>query len=131
MSLLLLDIEPDDHLLALFPVGRGGDLVGIGALEGIQDPQNFVKGATDGSRVRHCQTDATAGVEDEDGADGEGGTGSGVEIRGIVGFLIEHPVQGRNLQIPVGNDREPQQPVSGVLANVGSPVTVAADPVRG
>jgi len=55
----------------------------------VDDPQNFVKVATGGGRVRNGQTDDLLGIDNEHRSDGEGNA-LGIDIGGIL--VVQHVV---------------------------------------
>jgi hypothetical protein len=73
----------DNHIITGDPVDRGGDLVLITSLEGVDDTENLGSVATSGGGVGQDQTDGLLGVNDEDGADGKGDA-LGVHVGGIL-----------------------------------------------
>ena len=60
----------------------------------VNNPQDFVKVATSGGRVRNGQTDDLLGVNHEHRSDGEGDA-LGIDVGGIL--VVQHVVQGGNL----------------------------------
>jgi hypothetical protein len=69
----------------------------------VDDPQDFVKIATSGGRVRNCQTDDLLRVDDEHRSDGEWNT-LGIDVGSIL--VVQHVVQGGDLTFLVGNLEE-------------------------
>ena len=66
----------------------------------VDDPQDFVKVATSGGRVRNGQTDDLLGVDDEHRSDGERNT-LGVNVGSIL--VVQHIVQGGDLTFLIGD----------------------------
>jgi len=66
----------------------------------VDDPQDLVKVAAGGSRVRNSQTDDLLGIDDEHRSDGEGNT-LGVDVAGVL--VVQHVVQGGDLTFLVGD----------------------------
>lgn len=66
----------------------------------VDDPQDFVKVATSGGRVRNGQTDDLLGVDDEHRSDGERNT-LGVNVGSIL--VVQHIVQGGDLTLLIGD----------------------------
>ena len=66
----------------------------------VDDPQDFIKVATGGGRVRNRQTDHLLGVDDEHRSDGERGT-LGIDVGGIL--VVQHVVQSGDLAFLVGD----------------------------
>jgi hypothetical protein len=72
LGLLVLDDGGDDDVVTGLPVDRGGDAVLVAGLEGVDDAQDLVGVAAGGGRVGQDGADLLVGVDEEDGADGEG-----------------------------------------------------------
>lgn len=72
VGILGRDDRGDDNVIARKPVDRGGDALLVGGLQGLHDTQYFGGVAAGRGRVGQGQTDLLAGVDDENGADGEG-----------------------------------------------------------
>ena len=66
----------------------------------VDDPQDFVKVATSGGRVRNGQTDDLLGVDDKHRSDGERNT-LGVNVGSIL--VVQHIVQGGDLTFLIGD----------------------------
>ena len=66
----------------------------------INDPEDFVKVATSGGRVRKGQTDDLLWVDDEHRSDGEGNA-LGIDVGGVL--VVQHVVQGSDLTLLVGD----------------------------
>ena len=66
----------------------------------VDDPQDLIKVATSGGRVRNGQTDDLLGVDDEHRSDSEGNT-LGIAVGGIL--VVQHFVQGGNFTVRVGD----------------------------
>lgn len=58
----------NDDVLALVPVDRGGDLVLVTKLEGIDHSNDLVKRTAGLSRIRDGEADDFLGVDDKDGS---------------------------------------------------------------
>lgn len=72
LRLLVLDARGDDDVVTGNPVDGGGDFVLVAGLERVDDAQHLGRVATSGRRVGEDGADLLAGVDDEDGSDGEG-----------------------------------------------------------
>ena len=66
----------------------------------VDDPQDFVKVATSGGRVRNSQTNDLLGIDNEHCADGEWDT-LGVDVGSVL--VVQHVVQGGDLAVLVGD----------------------------
>src|ERR1700716_3719302 len=83
---LIGDGSGDDDVVALLPVGGGGDLVFRGELHGVEDAEDLVEVAAGGHGIAELQLDLLVGADDEDGADGGvGGRGAAFAAAGLVG----------------------------------------------
>lgn len=71
-GLLALDGGVDNDVVAGDPVDGGGDAVLVARLERVDDAQDLGAVAARRGRVREDGADRLLGVDDEDGADGEG-----------------------------------------------------------
>lgn len=58
----------NDDIVTLLPVDRGGDLVLVTELEGINHSDDLVKRATGLSRIGDHEADDFLGVDDKDGS---------------------------------------------------------------
>lgn len=91
----------NDDLSPRSPVGRGGDLVGITELEGVDNSEDLVELSSGGGGVSENQSNRLLGVDNVDGSNGEGDT-FGVDIGEIL--LVEHIVEGGNFSSRVSDD---------------------------
>jgi len=91
----------DDDIFTLLPVDGGGDPVLVTELKRVDDPEDFVKVATSGGRVRNGQTDDLLGVDDEHRSDGEGNA-LGIDVGSIL--VVQHVVQGSDSAAFIGDD---------------------------
>jgi hypothetical protein len=57
-------------VVALLPVGGGGDLVFGGELHGVEDAEDLVEVAAGGHRITELQLYLLVRADDKDGADG-------------------------------------------------------------
>lgn len=83
LGLLVADAGVDDDIVTGNPVDGGGDLVLVTSLERVDDAEDLGGVATSGGRVGEDGADGLLGVNDEDGADGEGNA-LGVDVGGIL-----------------------------------------------
>lgn len=102
-SLLVGDGGVDNDVVAVLPVGGGGDAVLVTELEGVNDTEDLVKVATGRGGVGEGEADGLLGVDDEDGADGEWDT-LGIEVGQVL--VIQHVVEGRDLAVGISDDGE-------------------------
>ena len=72
LGLLVLDRRVDNDVVARDPVDWGGDLVLVAGLQRVNDAQDLGAVTAGGGRVRQDSADGLLGVDDKDGADGEG-----------------------------------------------------------
>jgi hypothetical protein len=72
LGLLGVDAGVHDHIITGDPVDGGGDAVLVAGLERVDNPQNLGGVAAGGGGVGEDGADRLLGVDDEDGADGEG-----------------------------------------------------------
>lgn len=145
----------DDDVVAGDPVDGGGDAVLVAGLERVDDAEDLGGVAAGGGRVREDGADLLGGVDDEDGADGEGDA-LGVDVCGVLvvepmGLVVRycsdlglygmgggcclcccwralHVVEVRNLPLLVRNNGELDAPARN-LVNVLDPPVVAIDRV--
>jgi len=101
LGLLVVDGGVDDDIVTLLPVDGRRDTVLVTNLERVDNPQDFVKVATSGGRIRNSQADDLLGVDDEHRSNGEGNT-LGIDIGGVL--MVQHVVQGGDLTFLVGDD---------------------------
>lgn len=80
----------DNDIVTRHPVDRGGDLVLVASLEGVDDAEDLGAVAASGGGVGEDGADGLLGVDDKDGADGEGNA-LGIDIGSV---LIVDPVEG-------------------------------------
>ena len=71
LGLIVVDGWVDNDIVTGNPVYRGGDLVLVTSLEGVDDAEDLCRVATGRGRVAEDEADCLLGVDDEDGADGE------------------------------------------------------------
>lgn len=84
----------DNHIVTRHPVDGGGNLVLVARLQRVDDAQDLGRVATGGSRVGQDGADGLLGVDDEDGADGEGDA-LFVDVGGV---LVVEPVKEEELK---------------------------------
>jgi hypothetical protein len=125
LGLLVLDGGVDDDVVAGDPVDGGGDLVLVAGLERVDDAQDLGRVAAGGGRVGEDGADGLLGVDDEDGADGEGDA-LFVDVCGVL--VVEHVVGVGDLALLVGDDGE-LDGAAGDLGDVLDPALVGADGV--
>jgi hypothetical protein len=92
-GLLALDAGVDNNVVTGDPVDGGGDAVLVARLERVDDAQHLGAVAARRGRVREDGADGLLGVDDEDGADGEGDA-LGVHVGGV---LEVEPADCQNL----------------------------------
>ena len=126
-SLLVGDRGVNNDIVAVLPVGGGGDSVLVTNLERVHHAQDLVKVATGRGRVRQGQADGLLGVNDEDGANGEWDT-LGIEVGQVL--VVQHIVQGRDLAGIISNDGEVQADVVD-LVDIIDPTLVGLETVGG
>lgn len=97
----------------------------VGGLESIDDTEDLGGVTASGSGVGEDQTDLLAGVDDEDGADGQSQT-LRVHVGGVL--VVDHVVQVGDLALRVGDDGELQAGASHLI-NVLDPAVVGLDTV--
>ena len=97
----------------------------IGGLEGINDTENLSGVTTSRGGVGHDQTDLLAGVDDEDGADGQRHA-LGVDVRGVL--VVDHVVGVGDFALRVGDDGELELG-AGYFVDVFDPGVVGFDAV--
>lgn len=137
----------DDDVVAGDPVHGGGDLVLVAGLQGVDDTEDLGRVAAGGGGVRQDGADGLLGVDDEDGADGEGDALL-VDVGGVLVVkpvrvlsatsVIDksgegsrkgiHVVEESNLPLLVRDDGEVER-VAADLLDVGGPALVAVDRV--
>jgi hypothetical protein len=104
LGLLVLDGGVHDDVLTGDPVDGCGDAVLVAGLQGVDDAQDLGGVAAGGGWVGEDGADGLLGVDDEDGADGEGNTLL-IDVGGILlvdpaNLLVQFPTQrskGRDL----------------------------------
>jgi hypothetical protein len=153
LGLLVGDGGSDNDIVTGDPVDGGGDAVLVAGLEGVDDAEDLGGVAAGGGRVGEDGADLLVGVDEEDGADGEGNA----LLVDIGGVLVVDPVVGgsakgrhstymkgwaraprRNLHVVgegdlallVANDGEGNL-AAGDLLNVVDPAIVGVDGVGG
>ncbi|KAL2285203.1 hypothetical protein FJTKL_08420 [Diaporthe vaccinii] len=132
LGLLVLDGRVDNDVVARNPVDRGGDLVLVTGLERVDDAQDL--GAVTAGRggVRQDGADSLLGVDEEDGANGEGNAllidvGSVLIVKPKTrGRVDSHVIKVGDLPLLVGNNGEVEG-VAADLLDVGSPALVRID----
>lgn len=80
----------DDDIVTGDPVDRGGDSVLVASLERVDNTQDLSSVAASGGRVGQDQSDGLLGVDDKDGADGEGNA----LLVHVGGVLVVKPGEG-------------------------------------
>lgn len=93
----------DNHIIARNPVDRGGDLVLVAGLEGVDDAENLGGVAAGGGRVGEDGADGLLGVNDEDRADGESDALL-IDVGSVL--VVDHVVRERDLALLVTDDGE-------------------------
>lgn len=88
LGLLILNTRVDDNILTRNPVDRSSDAVLVTSLKGVDDTKDLSGVAAGGGGVGEDETDGFLGVDDEDGADGEGDSFC-VDVGGV---LVVEPV---------------------------------------
>ena len=78
----------DDNVITGNPVDGGGDLVLVAGLEGVNDAEDLGRVAAGGGGVAEDGADGLLGVDDEDGANGEGDA----LLVDVGGVLVVDPV---------------------------------------
>lgn len=78
----------DNDIITGDPVDGGGDLVLVAGLEGVNDAEDLGGVAAGRGGVREDGADGLLGVDDEDGADGEGDA----LLVDVGGVLVVDPV---------------------------------------
>lgn len=146
LGLLVGDRRGDNDIVAGDPVDGGGDAVLVAGLEGVDDAEDLGGVAAGGGRVGEDGADLLVGVNEEDGADGEGNALL-VDVGGVLvvdpgipmlastltysrGVLDLHVVGEGDLALLVANDGEADI-AAGDLSNVLDPAVVGLDGVGG
>jgi hypothetical protein len=135
------DGRRNNNIVTREPVDRGGDTLLVGGLESLDNTENLGGVTAGGGRVGQGETDLLAGVDDEDGTDGEGEAWwtlewfiqiprDGCTLLVNVGdvLVVKHVVEVGNLAVVVGNDGEGEVGVVD-LVDVLDPVVVRVDGV--
>lgn len=91
LSLLVGDRGSDNDVVTDDPVDGGGDTVLVTGLEGVDDAEDLGGVAAGGGGVGEDGADLLLGVDEEDGADGEGNA-LGVDVGGV---LVVDPVENK------------------------------------
>ena len=110
----VLQAGHDDHVVAIFPVGRRGHLVAVGELQRVDHAQDFIEVAAGAGGIGDLQAQLLVGVDDEHRAHREV-----VERIGV-----DHPVEIAHLLVGVSQDRIVDGGVLG-LVDVADPALVA------
>src|SRR5690606_12084896 len=76
---LVLERRHNHYIVTVLPVGRGGNLVVVGQLQGVDHPQDLVEVAPGTGRVGDDQAHLLVRVDDEQRAHGQGVIGVGVD----------------------------------------------------
>ena len=100
LGLLVVDGRSNDDILSLRPVGRSGDSLVVGELEGVEHSDDLIKVPSTRSRVDEHQTDLLFWVDDEDAPHSERKCGL---LLGVV-ELSKHSILSGDLSGGVGND---------------------------
>lgn len=79
----------DNNVITRDPVNGGGNLVLVAGLEGVDDAKDLGGVAAGRGGVRKDGADGLLGVDDEDGADGEGDA----LLVDVGGVLVVEPVE--------------------------------------
>ena len=142
-GLVALDGGVDDDVVAGHPVDGRGDLVLVARLQRVDDAQDLGAVAARRRRVRQDGADRLLGVDEEDGADGEGdallvdvgrvlvvdpGRCQYLSLRKWAARKNSHVVEVGNLALLVGQDGELDERARH-LVNVLDPALVAAQRV--
>ncbi len=106
----------DDDVLALLPVGRGGDLLLGRELQRVDDPQDLVEVAPGAGRVGQRELDLVVGADDEHRAHGHG----------VAGVRLDHVVEVGDLLVGIGDQREVHRGALRLL-DVLAPLAVGVD----
>ena len=125
LSILSGNRRRNNDIITRQPVNGASNAVLISGLEGINDTENLSSVTTSRGGVGHDQTDLLAGVDDEDGADGQSQT-LGVHVGGVL--VVNHVVGVGNLALRVGHDGELELGASN-LVDVLDPGVVRVDSV--
>lgn len=133
VSNLFGDTGQDDALVALDPVGRGGEGFVVRELEGVHDSQDFVEVSSAGRWVGHHQLHFLVWADDEHGSHRHGHAGARI-VKFPAGW--QHIEGLRNGTGLISNDWEAHglgaAPYScGVAFNVGDPGCMRFDGVTG
>src|SRR5215471_12102991 len=104
LGLVVVDGPGDDHVLALLPVDRRGDLVVRGQLKRVDHAEHLVEVAPGGHRVDEDQLHLLVRADDEHVADGL--VVGGRAVGGVAGDVgAEHPVRLGDFEVVVADDR--------------------------
>lgn len=93
----------NDNVITGQPVDRSGDALLVGSLQRLHDTQHLGRVAAGGGWVRHGQANLLAGVDNKNGADGQGHA-LVVDVGGVL--VVDHVVQVGNLALRVRDDGE-------------------------
>jgi hypothetical protein len=125
LGFLIGDGSGDDDVVALLPVGGGGDLVFRSELHGVEDAEDLVEVPAGGHGIAELQLDLLVGTDDENGTDGGvRGRGAAFGGAGLVGG--EHVVKLGDLEIDVA-DHGVIDGVAGDVLDVDGPLGVVLD----
>jgi hypothetical protein len=125
LGLLILDAGVHNHVITGDPVDGCGNAVLIAGLKGVDDSEHLSGVAAGGSWVGQDEADRLLGVDDEDGADGEGNA-LGVDVGGVL--VVEHVIGVCDLAVLVTDDGEGEL-AAGDLVDVPDPSSVRLDGV--
>lgn len=125
LGILSRNRRRNNNIVTREPVNRASNAVLFGGLEGINNTENLSSVTTSRSGVGHDQTDLLAGVDDEDGADGQRHA-LGVDVGGIL--VVNHVVGVGDLALGVGDDGELELG-AGYFVDVLDPGVVGFDAV--
>lgn len=92
-----------NDIIADLPVNGRGDALLVARLQAINHAQHLAGVAARRRGVHHGEADLAGGVDDEDGADGEGDA-LGVDVVEVL--RVEHVVQEGDAALGVGDDGE-------------------------
>lgn len=93
----------NNNIIANLPVNWGGHALLVSSLQGIDHAQDLCGVTAGRSGVHHSQTDLLAGINNEDGADGERDT---LLVNVVQVLLINHVVEESHLTIGISDDWE-------------------------
>ena len=111
----------DNDIVTWNPVNRCRDSVLVASLKRIDDAEHLGRIAARRSRIGHDQSDGLLGIDNEDGADGEGDALL-VDIRRIL--LVQHVIEQSDLPLLVADDGKLQVAATD-LVDILDPTAVA------